>query len=100
MTPSQAAKILGCDVGSTEGEVRGAFVLAIRNAHPDTAGNALAAVLRVPRPDKVVYDVETIKQARDVLLQRPAAACGYCRGTGWQSLGMRRQRCVKGCEEA
>lgn len=88
MTPAQAAKILGCDVGATEDDVKWAFAAGVKLNHPDSIAGQQKGSDCVP--------MATLKQARDVLLKREAT-CPYCRGTGWQSVGMRKQRCVRGC---
>jgi hypothetical protein len=103
VTPSQAAKILGCEVLASPDEVRAAFAKCAKILHPDTEDGMYAVQppaewARMGGP--VIATISGLKQARDVLLQRPAQACGVCRGTGWQSVGMKRVRCVKGCDES
>lgn len=80
-------------------QIRSAFAAAVKLCHPD---HGLADW---PFDKGPPHSVTDLKKARDVWLgshpdqDARVNACGYCRGTGWQSVGMRKVRCVKGCEE-
>ena len=94
MTPARAAEILGCAMTASHEDVRRAYAIVVKLAHPDSG---YAREMRARKWE--TPSVADVMAARDVLLAKPAQVCSYCRGTGWQSVGLRKQRCVKGCEE-
>lgn len=58
MTPDEAARLLGVDAGASADQVKVAFRAKARTAHPDAAGGASDAFIR-------------LTQARDILLLAP-----------------------------
>lgn len=84
----------------TQDSVRSAFAEAVKALHPDSR--------RGDRGDvNSQWTMHQLKESRELLLGHysgpsvgPASACPVCRGSGWQSIGMRRVPCVKGCDPA
>lgn len=80
--------------------VRRAFAEAVRVHHPDTRTT-------ISTPGGVWFpSMKEIKDARDVLLAHytgrvpdSAKVCPVCRGTGVQTIGVRRVPCVRGCPD-
>lgn len=96
MNLSQAERILGVKLGSSDDAVRLAFSVAVKANHPDTAA--------LGEPGATLWGMAQLKQARDLLLGGSRGGtivfCPHCRDTGWQSIGLHRVSCVKGCKEA